>query len=142
LRKAVFGAPPVVQPRMKVVNTARQTVLATDLEVADNGSARNKGLLGRTGLAEGEGLWIIPCESVHTFGMKFPIDLIYLDRKLRVRKVRSAVPATRISVCFSAHSVIELPAGTITATQTSPGDMIEVLPLPEASAFGPGVSNN
>ncbi len=138
LRKAVFGEPPVSHPRMKVVNITRQTVLATNLEVADNGPARNKGLLGCTGLAEGEGLWIVPCESVHTFGMKFPIDLVYLDRKFCVRKVRSAVPATRISVCLSAHSVIELPAGTINATQTSAGDAIEILP---AIVF-PVIANN
>ena len=71
----------------------RSTVLATRLEVADSGPKRNKGLLGRDGLAPGEGLWIVPCESVHTFFMRFPIDLVYLDRKNTVKKVRSAVGA-------------------------------------------------
>jgi uncharacterized membrane protein (UPF0127 family) len=117
---------------MKVVNTTRQTVLASNLEVADTGPTRNKGLLGRTGLNEGEGLWIIPCESVHTIGMKFPIDLVYLDRKLCVRKVRGNVPAWRLSVCFSAHSILELPAGTISTTKTVPGDLVEFLPAEAA----------
>ena len=70
-------------------------------------------------------MWIIPCEAVHTFFMQFPIDLIYLDRKLRVRKIRSNVKAWRISACLSAHSVLELPAGTIQETQTQRGDLLE-----------------
>jgi uncharacterized membrane protein (UPF0127 family) len=111
--------------RIKVANLTRSSVLATSLEVADNASKRNKGLLGRTGLADGEGLWIIPCESVHTFFMKFPIDLVYLDRKNQVRKVRSSVPAWRLSACLSAHSILELPAGTIRSTGTQAGDMLE-----------------
>jgi hypothetical protein len=107
------------------LNLTRQTVLATSIEVADHSAARRKGLLGRDSLPAGEGLWIIPCESVHTFGMRFPIDLVYLDRKRRVKKIRSAVPPWRLSACLSAHSVIELAAGTICRTQTSPGDNLE-----------------
>ena len=94
-------------------------------EVADVGAKRRKGLLGRQELRAGEGLWIRPCEAVHTFGMKFPIDLVYLDRKLRVKKVRSGVRPWRLSFCFTAHSVLELASGTIHETQTKPGDRIE-----------------
>jgi hypothetical protein len=57
--------------------------------------------------------------------MRFPIDLVYLDRRRRVKKVRSAVPPWRLSACLSAHSVIELAAGTIRRTQTIPGDTLE-----------------
>jgi hypothetical protein len=57
--------------------------------------------------------------------MRFPIDLVYLDRNKKVKKVRSGVPAWRLSACFSAHSVVELAAGTIQETQTRPGDMLE-----------------
>jgi uncharacterized protein len=113
--------------RMKVANMTRQTVLAERLEVADRGAKRRKGLLGRDGLEPGEGLWIKPCEAVHTFGMRFAIDLVYLDRAYRVRKVRSAVRPWRMSACLSAHSVLELPAGTIEATHTQPGDRVEFL---------------
>jgi len=49
--------------------------------VADRPATRNKGLLGRNSLASGEGLWIVPCEAIHTFGMRFPIDLVYLTAK-------------------------------------------------------------
>jgi uncharacterized membrane protein (UPF0127 family) len=115
--------------RFLVTNLTRSTVLATRLDVADSGPKRNKGLLGRDGLASGEGLWIVPCESVHTFFMRFPIDLVYLDRKNKVKKVRSAVGAWRLSACLSAHSVLELPAGTIRNTQTQPGDTLEMTPV-------------
>ena len=114
--------------RLAVLNTTRRTQLASSLEVADRGPARAKGLLGRKGLDPGGGLWIIPCESVHTFGMQFPIDLIYLDRTLRVRKVRSSVPPWRISACLTAHSIIELPSGTVRKTHTENGDTLEFLP--------------
>jgi uncharacterized membrane protein (UPF0127 family) len=123
--RSVPRVPSTPEVRLLVTNPARSTVLATRLEVADSGPKRNKGLLGREGLAEGEGLWIVPCESVHTFFMRFPIDLVYLDRKHRVKKVRSAVGAWRLSACLSAHSVLELPAGTIRATQTEAGDTLE-----------------
>jgi uncharacterized membrane protein (UPF0127 family) len=79
--------------------------------VADRGATRRKGLLGRDGLSAGEGLWILPCEAVHTFCMRFPIDLVYLDRKHQVKKVRSDVRPWRLSACLSAHSVLELASG-------------------------------
>jgi hypothetical protein len=111
--------------RLQVTNRTRQTVLATRMEVAATASRRNKGLLGRERLDRGEGLWISPCESVHTFFMRFPIDLIYLDRQYRIRKLCSSVPAWRLSACLSAHSVLELPAGTINETGTQRGDFLE-----------------
>lgn len=110
---------------MVVRNLTRKTQLADRLEVAGSGLKRSKGLLGRSGLAAGEGMWIVPCEAIHTFFMQFPIDLVYIDRKHRVRKVRSCVRPWRISTCLSAHSVVELPAGTVQATQTERGDTLE-----------------
>ncbi len=114
--------------RLRVANPTRKTVLATCLEVAGSARERNKGLLGRDGLAAGEGLWLCPCEAVHTFWMRFSIDLVYLDRQRRVRKLRSAVPPWRLSACLTAHSVLELPPGTILDTQTQPGDALEFSP--------------
>jgi uncharacterized membrane protein (UPF0127 family) len=112
---------------LRVANLTRNTQIAVNLEVAASGPKRSKGLLGRTGLGAGGGLWIIPCEAVHTFFMKFPIDLIYLDRKLRVKKIRHGVPAWRISGCLSAHSVLELPVGTIRDSRTERGDTLEIV---------------
>ena len=119
LRKSDSG-----ERRISVHNATRNTVLATMAEVADRGATRRKGLLGRTGLQDGGGLWIVPCESVHTIGMQFAIDLVYLDRNHRVKKIRSSVPAWRLSACLTAHSILELPAGTIERTQTRAGDQI------------------
>ena len=114
--------------RMRVLNVTRQTCLATRMEVADSGPKRNKGLLGRDSLAPGEGLWIVPCEAVHTFAMRFPIDLVYLDRNRRIKKIRHAVPPWRLSGCLTAHSILELPPGTISETRTQRGDTLEFLP--------------
>ena len=108
------------------MNETRGNALATHLEVADSSNTRRKGLLGRDGLAPGTGLWIYPCESVHTFAMRFAIDLVYLDRNCVVKKLRSKVPPGRMSVCLSARSVLELPAGTIEATGTEVGDRIAI----------------
>lgn len=118
----------------RVTNRTRQTELASRGEVASHGATRRKGLLGRTGLGTGEGLWIVPCEAVHTFGMKFAIDLVYLDRRHRVLKTRSAVRPGRISACLSAHSVLELPPGTVWATETRRGDELELAEVADARA--------
>jgi uncharacterized membrane protein (UPF0127 family) len=113
--------------RILVRNLTRNTELAGNAELAGSGAKRSKGLLGRKGLARGEGMWIVPCEAVHTFFMQFPIDLVYLDRKLRVKKIKGNVRPWRISACLAAHSVIELPAGTIRDTRTECGDTLEIL---------------
>jgi hypothetical protein len=114
--------------RLQMVNVTRQTKLATSVEVASSGARRSKGLLGRKGLAPGEGLWIVPCEAVHTFGMQFSLDLVYLDRKHRIRKIKKNVPPWRISACLTAHSVVELRAGSILDADAQPGDIVDLLP--------------
>lgn len=126
-----FARAPAVEdsaPRLQVTNLTRSTILATSVEVADSGPRRSKGLLGREGLAPGTGLWIVPCEAVHTFWMQFPIDLVYLDRSLRIKKLKTNVRPWRMSGCLSAHSVIELASGTIRDTHTERGDKVEFSP--------------
>lgn len=103
-------------------NQSRNAILGEAIELADTSEKRRVGLLRHERLEAGEGLWIVPCESVHTFFMKFPIDLVYLDKKRKVRKVRHAVPPWRLSACLTAHSILELPAGTIRSTGTQAGD--------------------
>lgn len=112
--------------RLRITNLTRQTEIADRSEVADRGPRRRTGLLGRAGLSNGEGLWIVPCEAVHTFGMQFPIDLVYLDRHHRVVKTRSHVRPGRVSACVTAHSVVELPTGTVCNTLTKAGDALEL----------------
>lgn len=107
-------------------NHTRDTVLGDAVELADTSETRRVGLLKHTRLEPGSGLWIVPCESVHTFFMKFPIDLVYLDKQRKVRKVRHAVPAWRLSACLTAHSILELPAGTAEKSGTLPGDELVI----------------
>ena len=109
---------------INVVNLTRRAEIADRVQLAGVGRDRRKGLLGRDGMSAGEGLWIVPCEAVHTFGMRFPIDLVYLDRQKRIVKIRSNVGPWRISACLRAHSVIELPAGTVRDTNTITGDSL------------------
>lgn len=121
--------PSVSQPaKLRLVNATRGTLIATSVDVADSAAARSRGLLGRKGLAPGEGLWISPCEAVHTFGMQFSIDLIYLDRRRRVKKIRRNVAPWRLSACLSAHSVIELAASSVREDDLRPGDIVELTP--------------
>ena len=113
---------------MKVLvrNKTRGTVLGESVEIADTSEKRRVGLLNHTRLDPGSGLWILPCESVHTFFMKFPIDLVYLDKHRKVRKVRHAVPPWRLSACLTAHSILEFPAGTAKKSGTLPGDELSI----------------
>ena len=106
-------------------NRDRGTVVAEAAETADTSAKRRTGLLKHEKLEPGAGLWIAPCEAVHSFGMRFAIDLIYLDRKKKVRKVRRKMVPRRLSACLTAYSVLELPVGAIDASRTEPGDHLE-----------------
>ena len=89
--------------------------------------SRMKGLLGKNSLNEGEGLLIKPCKVVHTFGMKFPIDVIFLDNNNFVIAVSKELPPNRLTpVYMRAAAVIELPAGTLEATTTAVGNQLEI----------------
>jgi uncharacterized membrane protein (UPF0127 family) len=112
--------------KVQVRNDTRGVVLGDSVIVADSGATRRTGLLKHERLAPGEGLWIVPCEAVHTFFMKFPIDLVYIDKRRKVRKVRHAVPPWRMSGCLTAKSVLELPAGTAERTGTRVGDELSI----------------
>lgn len=111
--------------KVRLTNTSKQTVLGESVEVARSAAQRNKGLLGREGLDPGTGLWIVGTEAVHTFWMKFAIDLVFLDRQKRVTKVVPALKPFRMGMSWRASSVVELPAGTAAEARTERGDQIE-----------------
>jgi uncharacterized membrane protein (UPF0127 family) len=111
--------------KLRVRNLTKKSMLGDAVDIADSSRKRRTGLLKHTALPRGEGLYITPCEGVHTFGMKFPIDVLFVSRDKRVLKVRPAIPPARISLCLRAHSVIELPAGTAEETGTGVGDQLE-----------------
>lgn len=117
--------------KIRVYNRTRGTEIASAADVAGNSESRREGLLKRTGLSPGEGLWIVPCEAVHCFFMKFTIDVLFLDKSRKVVKARPSLKPWRISGALRAHSTLELPEGTISATGTRPGDQLEIEELDE-----------
>jgi uncharacterized membrane protein (UPF0127 family) len=114
-----------------VYNKTRETFVATEALLADSYLTRLVGLLGKTRrwAQLGRGLWIVPSRGVHTIGMLFPIDLIFLGKDKEVVYVEEYVRPFRISkVLLKATSVLELPAHTIYRSGTKIGDQLEIAP--------------
>ena len=111
--------------KLRVANQTKGQVLADRADIADTSAKRRTGLLKHTELKPGEGLWIAPCEGVHTFGMKFPIDVLFLNKKKKILKARPDMVRGRIAFSLLAHSVLELPAGTLAKTGTVAGNQLE-----------------
>ena len=115
-----------------VYNKTREKFVATHADVADGYFSRLVGLLGTTRrwARPGKGLWIVPSHGVHTIGMLYALDLIFLDRHLTVVDVEEHVRPFRISkVSFKADSVLELPVHTVFRTETRIGDQLEISPV-------------
>jgi len=96
------------------------------LEIAKTPWARVKGLLGRDGLREGQGLLIEDCSSIHTWFMRFAIDVVFLDDALRVRRIVPDLRPWRLSASRGAHHVLELPAGALLERPVEIGDILKV----------------
>jgi uncharacterized protein len=110
-----------------VYNETKQTSLATRVEVADTGLSRLIGLLGRRSLQPNNGIWIVPSNSIHTFGMLFRFDLILIDKGYRVVGLRESIrPFTMTWPNFRARSVLELPVRTIATSRTEVGDQLRI----------------
>jgi uncharacterized membrane protein (UPF0127 family) len=121
-----------------VYNKTRETFVATEVTVADSYVARLVGLLGKTKrwAQLGKGLWIVPSRGVHTIGMLFPIDLIFLGKNKEVVHVEEHVRPFRISkVSLKAISVLELPPHTIYRSRTQVGDQLEIARLKQERAL-------
>jgi len=112
---------------MPVINRTKQSWLATKVRKADSFATRLVGLLKRRTLGPEEALWLMPSKGIHTIGMKFPIDVVFLSRGNVVLQVVSEMRPFRISgVQLRAYSVLELPSGTIKKSQTEVGDQLEI----------------
>ena len=112
---------------VKVCNVTRNAVLGEKVRLAESLAARAIGLLATPSLQPGEGLWLKPCTSVHSFFMRYPIDIVFLDADHTVLSCQTLTP-WRFSRWFSkSRSVIELPAGTVQRSVTSAGDRIEFM---------------
>jgi uncharacterized protein len=115
-----------------VYNLARQTRVATEVDLASTWWARFKGLLGRSAaeFTNGKGLWIAPCRGIHTIGMSFPIDVAYLDSAGRVlRLYQSLAPFRLAAMSFRTRSVLEFPEGTLLRSGTRTGDQLLIYDL-------------
>jgi len=112
---------------MKIRNATRGCVLGGEIRYADTLFLRMRGLLGTDGLAEGEGLWIHPCSSIHSIGMRYEFDALFLGPGMKVVGQYERFRRNRISrVYWNARGVLELPAGTIERTGTEVGDEIQI----------------
>ena len=111
----------------RLVNETRGAVLAERAALALTVRERMKGLLGRDALVDGEALVIRPCTSIHTFFMRFPIDVLFLDRDGRVLRAIPAMKPWRLTRIYPrAACVAELPAGVLQRTGTSEGDVVRL----------------
>ena len=118
--------------RVTIVDTGH--ILLDQAEVALGGWQRLRGLIGRKGLPPSEGLLIPHCSSVHTFFMRFPIDVVYLSKDDRVVKIVDDMRSCRVSACLKAQSVLEMPAGWARKTGLRAGHALAFRDTPEPPA--------
>lgn len=110
-----------------VYNQTRECFLSLNVTAADTIFSRLRGLIGRLRLRSDEGIWVVPSRGVHTLGLLFPLDLIYLDEHYRVIHLVEYFPSFRIApLKTQAESVLELPTHTIYSSQTQPGDELVI----------------
>lgn len=109
----------------RVINETRGTIVAQDVRLAESAWSRFWGLMGRRGLAPESGLLLRPSSSIHTAFMRFPIDVVFLDRSLKVVKVVPEMKPFRATLAFGgAHSALELNAGAAAGASVEAGDQL------------------
>jgi uncharacterized membrane protein (UPF0127 family) len=111
---------------MTLWNVRTGAALVTRLETAFDSKSRNRGLLGRTSLEPGHALVLAPCNSVHTFFMKFAIDVVFVGRDGTIRRIASALRPWRVAISPRSFAVIETAAGVIGTSGTRPGDRLAI----------------
>jgi uncharacterized membrane protein (UPF0127 family) len=113
--------------KLRVVNSTRGTLVGESIRVAETGLTRIVGLLGERELPPGDGLLIVPSQGVHTLGMQFAIDVIFLDGQWNVIAIkRSLRPFRMTGVYWKAAAVLELRSGSVDSSSTSVGDILEL----------------
>jgi len=110
-----------------IINERNGSVVSQQTRYANTWMKRLVGLLSEKTMKSGDGLWILPCRSIHTIGMRFPIDVVFLDQNNRVKKLGKAIRPFRFcSAMKGTKSVLELPVGAITEAGLQPGDTLLV----------------
>jgi len=114
-----------MQTKCYVYNETRESFLSMGVKVADTFLASLKGLLGKRKLKNDEGIWVIPSQGIHTIGVLFPIDVVYLDANRRVVHLVEHLRPFRLGpLKVACDSVLELPVRTIYASHTQVGDSL------------------
>ena len=109
-----------------LTNTRSNHIVARTLLTAFDSASRRRGLLKHDSLSEGTALIIAPSNAIHTFFMRFAIDVAFVSRDGRVVKVRPSVAPWRVAAAWRAYAVIEMAAGAFERSDTRPGDVLEV----------------
>lgn len=119
--------------RYRVMNLTRNTLLAAHVRVANTFRTRFVGLMGTRALPMGEGLYLVPCSSVHTFFMKIAIDVVFLDERLHVVDVSHAMAPWRLGRMYlGVRSVLELPVGVAAGSHTERGDRLSFVEVSDS----------
>jgi uncharacterized membrane protein (UPF0127 family) len=123
---ASFLGPILTDPTARwVLRNARHAgIVARTIETAFDSPTRNRGLLGRSGLADDHALILAPCSSIHTFFMQFAIDVAFVDREGGVLRVRQALGPWRIQIALRAFAVVEFASGSLNRSDTRAGDRL------------------
>ena len=119
---------------MRLVNARTEQPVASSVELANTRATRRKGLLGRDGLAAGCAMLLTPCNAVHTIGMRFAIDVVFVDSKGCVRKIVQRLAPWRMAVSPFSRATIEFPAGELHADVVRVGDRLYLAPEPGLNA--------
>lgn len=110
-----------------VLNTSKNVLIAQEAYIAATMESRLRGLLGRASLGSNEALILKPCNSIHTFFMRFPIDVLFLDKDMKVVKtIQNMGPNKLGPIIWKSRIAIELSSGKISQTSTQVGDKIEL----------------
>jgi len=131
-----FGEEPMASGRIRAINKTRGTTLCQFIEDAGGLSGQSRGLLGRDHLDPGHGMLFVrgrfaPFMWMHMFFMRFPIDIVFIDRNNTVIRINHALKPWRVSaVVFGASQALELEAGAATRSATQIGDSIVLEPVP------------
>jgi len=112
---------------MEIINKTKNTLLAKDIVIANTPFKRMKGLLGKKEFREGQALILKPCNSIHTFFLRFAIDVIFVDKHNKIIEAISHLKPFRLTCVYWLSALaIELPSGTIQSTLTCKGDTLQI----------------
>jgi uncharacterized protein len=113
---------------MRIINSTKDSILADKAVMADRAFSRARGLLGRKEFNKGEAMVLKPCNSVHTFFMRFAIDVVFVDKNNKVIGMLLCLKPFRITgICWQSKQAIELPVGTILSSNTTKGDSLSLI---------------